>query len=73
MTAATYPTYGGWQPSTLTDLVDCEADPYITPAGIVPDWVLSLQAAAAECRAGHPAGLVGRTHCGVFGCRGEHS
>lgn len=62
--------FGGWHPNTLTDLLECQQDPYITPAGVVPEWVQQLQAAAKECRDGHPAGLVGRQRCGCFGCRG---
>lgn len=62
--------YGGWVPNTLTDLLECERDPYITPSGVVPGWVLALRAAAAECVAGHPAGLADRSRCGRFGCRG---
>lgn len=65
-----YAIYGGWQPVDLVDLAECEADPYITPAGVTPSWVLEIRAAAAECRAGHPSGLDGRSRCGVFGCRG---
>lgn len=65
-----YDIYGGWQPTTLIDLLDCETDPYITPAGVTPTWVLQIRAAAAECRAGHPAGLRRGTRCGVFGCEG---
>lgn len=64
-----YDIYGGWQPTTLTDLLDCESDPYITPVGVTPPWVLQLRVATAECRAGHPAGLA-TARCGVFGCRG---
>lgn len=65
-----YDVYGDWQPTTLDELLECEQDPYITEAGVTPDWVLAIQAAARECRAGHPAGLTGRLRCGVFGCRG---
>jgi hypothetical protein len=70
MSAHTYDVYGGWQPTTLTDLVEVEADPYITPVGVTPEWVLAIRAAGEECSNGHPAGLTGRTHCGMFGCRG---
>lgn len=66
----TYAVYGGWVPNTAADLAFCEAEPYITPAGVVPEWVVAMRAAAAECIAGHPAGLAGRTHCGRFGCQG---
>lgn len=62
--------FGGWQPTTLLDLAECEADPYITPAGVIPTWVVELRTAASACRNGHPAGLVGRRRCGMFGCRG---
>ena len=65
-----YAVFGGWYPNTAAELLECEQDPYITPAGVTPDWVLQLRAAARECRNGHPAGLIGRTRCGYFGCRG---
>lgn len=71
MSTPAYDVYGGWHPTTLDELLECEQDPYITAAGVTPDWVLAIQAAARECRAGHPAGLdEGRIRCGVFGCRG---
>lgn len=63
--------YGGWEPTTLIDLLECEQDPYITPAGVDPQWVLDLRAAAKECRDGHPAGLPpGRRFCGFQRCAG---
>lgn len=69
--SATYDTYGGWSPTTLDELLECEQDPYITAAGIDPDWVVALKAAGAACAAGHPQGLPeGRAYCGIFGCRG---
>lgn len=40
--------YGGWEPTTAGDLALCEADPYITQAGVVPAWVLELRAAVAS-------------------------
>lgn len=70
MSTAAYDVYGGWQPTTLDELLECQDDPYITEVGVMPDWVIEIQAAARECRAGHPAGLTSRTRCGVFGCRG---
>ena len=71
--SAGYDVYGGWQPTTLDELLECEEDQYITEAGVTPDWVLAMQAAVRECRAGHPTGLVGRARCGVFGCQGVAS
>ncbi len=69
--SAAYDVYGGWHPNTLDELLDVEEDPYITPAGVDPDWVIALKAAAAECAAGHPEGLTDdRLHCGMFGCGG---
>lgn len=66
--------YGGWQPTTLTDLLECENDPYITPIGVTPDWVLELRAAAEDCRAGHPSGIAsGRAYCAMQRCRGVTS
>jgi hypothetical protein len=62
--------YGGWHPNTAADLLACEQDPYITLAGVTPDWVLKLRAAALECVSGHPSGLLGRARCGRFGCNG---
>lgn len=55
--------YGGWQPTTPADMALCEADPYITPAGVVPAWVLELRAAVASpevCTCGH---FPVRRHC----------
>lgn len=63
--------YGGWQPTTRADLLECERDPYITRAGVVPDWVRQLRNAARECRAGHPSGSPANGRCGRFGCRGR--
>lgn len=65
-----YDVYGGWHPNTLDELLEVEQDPYVTPAGVTPDWVSALQAAGAECAAGHPQGLPGRSRCGLFGCQG---
>lgn len=63
--------YGGWQPVTLLDLVECAADPYITPVGVTPEWVTQLRAAAAECKAGHPTSEPPHGRCGMFGCQGR--
>jgi hypothetical protein len=65
--------YGGWQPTTLLDLLECEQDPYITPAGVTPVWVVELRAAARECRAGYPAETSANGRCGMFGCRGHRA
>lgn len=71
VTEVGYAVFGPWHPNTLTDLLECDEDPYITPAGVTPDWVLRLRAAATECVAGHPGGLSpGRARCGHFPCRG---
>lgn len=53
---AAYDVYGGWQPTTLDELLECEQDPYITEAGVMPDWVLEIQAAARECPCWPPGG-----------------
>jgi hypothetical protein len=65
-----YAVYGSWVPNTPEDFAECERDPYITPAGVVPEWVTALHAAGAECQAGHPAGLTGRQFCGFQRCGG---
>lgn len=52
---STHDIYGGWQPTTEAHLAECVAEPYITPVGVTPQWVLDLRAAVAGpdvCRCG---------------------
>jgi hypothetical protein len=43
-----YAVFGGWIPTSPAELAECEADPYITPAGVLPEWVEQLRAAVAS-------------------------